>query len=124
MKKKLLFLMLALLAAALTFTSCSKDDEPQNVANVSVSNTVWKSSNGLTMKFYSNGTFEFTWKCANKGEYVQVGNEINMVGQTVWYNDCLYNLRYAHIKGNEMDVEMFRALIEDSMIHVKFHKAN
>lgn len=122
MKKKLLFLMSVLLLSAIGLSSCSKDaaDEPQ--AATTVANTAWKAADGTILKFYSNGTFEFTWKWSDSGEYKQLGNEINMVGQTVWYNDHLYNLRYAHVNGSTMNVEMFRALVENSLINVTFRK--
>lgn len=123
MRKQLLFLAVALAMCGAPLTSCQKDDEPnQSVQDVSVANTMWRGDDGTTFKFYSNGTFEFSWKWAEKGEYSQIGNEINMIGQTVWYNDHIYNLRYAYVTGNSMRVEMFRALISQSTINVTFNK--
>ncbi|KHJ38836.1 hypothetical protein PBAC_09460 [Pedobacter glucosidilyticus] len=85
MKKiQLLFLMLATLTASLTFTSCKKDDGPDN-KTLLVKKWYYKSfanSNFSTTSFYAddywdfkaNGTFEETWDWGN-GNYTLINDQ-------------------------------------------------
>lgn len=85
MKKiQLLFLMLATLTASLTFTSCKKDDGPDN-KTLLVKKWYYKSyvtSGYSTTAFYAddywdfkaNGTFEETWDWGN-GTYTLINDQ-------------------------------------------------
>ena len=122
MRKKLLFLTTALAICAIplsVLTSCSKDDEPQSTEqSVSVANTVWKSDDGTTYKFYSNGNCSLGSNVVS--EYYQVGNEINLNGELAWYNKELFHARRAYVSGNVMTVELY--FVGEPSFTVKFYK--
>lgn len=122
MKKKLLFLSVALALCAMpasVLTSCSGGDEPEQPSqSVSVANTTWEGDDGSIYKFYSDGTCELGGALQ---EYRQVGNEINLVGKLAWYNKRLYYTRYAYVKGDVMEIEMRRELTDPFSV-VKFYK--
>lgn len=115
MKKKLLFLAMTIIACVALFTSCSKEDEPENI---SVANTSWRADDGTTFKFYADGTCQLGH---GMNEYHQIGNEVNIVGCLVWYNKSFYYTRYAYVKGDYLDVEM-RPDIKSNFDIVRFYK--
>lgn len=120
MRKKLLFLTVAIaMCGTPLLSSCSKDDEPtQSAQSVSVANTMWRGDDNSIYKFYSDGTCELGGALQ---EYHQVGNEVNIVGNLAWYNKHLYYTRYAYVKGDVMEIEM-RPSIKDPFSIVKFYK--
>lgn len=97
MKKKLLFLTLALIASMSVLTSCSKDEETlADKVLTDVSGTEWlgyhKRSGAMTLRFNSDGTYDLNYDTMGGysiGNYTQYGTSITLSetsGLCHWYN--------------------------------------
>lgn len=95
MKKKLLFLSVALALCAMpasVLTSCSDEPTPMDVAKSDVSGTKWIGLNNyskpMILKFKKDGTFSLDVKDSAgsyaKGEYVQRGTTIEFYVTSTW----------------------------------------
>lgn len=93
MKKKLLFLTLALIASLPVLTSCSKDNEETlaDKALKDVRGTEWlgydKSTGATTIYFYSDGTYlwELPEGAFSEGTFTQSGPNIRFTVKREWY---------------------------------------
>lgn len=108
MKKKLLFLTAAFALMAMpssVLTSCSKDDEPQRTEQTaSVANTIWIADDNTEIAFYSDGTCKIS---GINRPYHQSGSMIDFEGITIMYRKEFYKTRYAYVKGNILELELY-----------------
>lgn len=97
MKKKLLFLTLAILTSMSVLTSCSDDEETvADKAMKDVRGTVWlgyhKSDGAMTLKFNSDGTYRLSYDTMSgysEGNFTQRGTTITFTetsGRQHWYD--------------------------------------